>query len=102
MERMMETAPGVESVDVRLPHGRLDEDWSTPYYLFRRVVAILFAATVLIVFMPLVYLLAFLTRLESPGPLFYAGRRVEDTSLRHRNRPIGRDIDGTTMANPRF
>ena len=49
MERMIETAPGVESMTVRLSHGRLDEDWSTPYYLFRRSVAILFAGWIYVV-----------------------------------------------------
>jgi len=56
--------------------GRLDEDWSTAYYLFRRVAAIVFSIGVLVVFMPLVLLLGFLIRLESRGPLFYEGRRV--------------------------
>jgi lipopolysaccharide/colanic/teichoic acid biosynthesis glycosyltransferase len=56
--------------------GRLDEDWSTTYYLFRRAMAILFSAGVLACFMPLVLFLGFLIRLESNGPLFYRGRRV--------------------------
>jgi lipopolysaccharide/colanic/teichoic acid biosynthesis glycosyltransferase len=56
--------------------GRLDEDWSTTYYLFRRAMAILFSLGVLACFMPLVLFLGFLIRLESNGPLFYRGRRV--------------------------
>jgi lipopolysaccharide/colanic/teichoic acid biosynthesis glycosyltransferase len=56
--------------------GRLDEDWSTPYYVLRRSASVVFSLAVLATFMPLVLFLGLLIKLESPGPIFYRGRRV--------------------------
>jgi len=56
--------------------GRLDEDWSTPYYVIRQMASMAFSSVILLLFMPLVYFLGLLTKLESRGPTFYRGRRV--------------------------
>jgi lipopolysaccharide/colanic/teichoic acid biosynthesis glycosyltransferase len=56
--------------------GRLDEDWSTAYYLFRRAASVAFSLAALASFMPVVVLAGFLIRLESRGPFFYRGKRV--------------------------
>lgn len=56
--------------------GKLDEDWSTPYYVLRRTASIIFSILVLVTFMPLVFALGLLTKLEGRGPMFYRGRRV--------------------------
>lgn len=56
--------------------GKLDEDWSTSYYVFRRLASIVFSMLVLLVFMPFVLLLGWLTKLEGRGPIFYRGRRI--------------------------
>ncbi len=76
MERISEVSPVPETTAVTYTRGNLDEDWSTAYYIVRRAAAVMFACGVLMVFMPFVLVLALLTRLESPGPLFYRGRRV--------------------------
>lgn len=76
MERITDRTPRPSEYTASFTRGRLDEDWSTPYYVLRRAASILFSCAVLVVFMPIVLLLGLLTKLESPGPIFYRGRRV--------------------------
>lgn len=56
--------------------GRLDEDWSTPYYVLRRIGSVVFSLIILSIFMPIVFALGLITKWESPGPIFYRGKRV--------------------------
>jgi len=76
MERIREAASVEKSTAWNVQEGRLDEDWSTPYYLIRRAGAMAFSGVILALFMPAVVVLGLLIKLESPGPLFYRGRRV--------------------------
>jgi lipopolysaccharide/colanic/teichoic acid biosynthesis glycosyltransferase len=76
MNSISEQTPATVSGEVSILQGKLDEDWSTPYYLFRRTASIAFSLGALAAFLPPVVLLGLLTKLESPGPIFYKGRRV--------------------------
>jgi lipopolysaccharide/colanic/teichoic acid biosynthesis glycosyltransferase len=76
MERNNERTAHPSEHVASFTRGRLDEDWSTPYYVLRRTASFLFSLAVLAVFMPLVVTLGLLTKLESPGPIFYRGRRI--------------------------
>ncbi len=64
------------SRETSIARGRLDEDWSTRYYLIRRAASLAFSTAALITLMPIVLALGFLTKLESRGPILYRGRRV--------------------------
>ncbi len=76
MSGIIESASGIVASEHGITQGNLDEDWSTPYYLFRRTASAAFAATALALFMPAVITLGLLTKFESRGPMFYKGRRV--------------------------
>ena len=72
----IETATAAMESMSLMKRGRLDEDWSTPYYVVRRIGSVVFSAIILSLFMPFVLLLGLITKVESPGPIFYRGKRV--------------------------